>query len=358
MSDHVIADLMHALRGSPEDAALRIHLASELSRSARRGEALDVLDFSKIPFAHFPAAKELSERLWREEVAAMKVVFDFGRPRNVGAPPITLDDSGRLAVRDDFDRRELIDVERGEVVLSFGSRITFAVGRGAVVVSDEGVLHRVVVGSDGAVAISQQPSSLKVLRLSPRGDRVLGFGPEGFVIAALPSLDVVKLERIVKHQSGVIWDIPQIIAWPRTLLGDSMFGNYREDGVRVEHRALGWSRFVEFKDVSYSQLVGDGRTLRVFSRTDMAVFDLDPLTGAITTLRPRAWNGSNGWHPHAAIALMGVGSSEYGRFIQDEDRNTILELSNGYSLIRWEKNGRGFLARSPSGAIELHSVVA
>ena len=364
MSDRAISDLEHALREAPGDGALRIKLSSELARSGRRGEALDVLDFAKVPFEHFGAAKELSERLWREEVASFVPLYDFERETyNFEHPKV--DRTCRLAVAWRRGHIQVLDLAASEPFLEVPSSGTMRFARGGIVffaVPESPGFQSVRVMPDGRLERSEHTDFPAMLAgVSRRADKVLGLTNEHFTVRAFPSLEVLAEGPARSNLAKVLWGSNRVLFLTardpiQTVLGDEIIATFHRDSVELVHPALGWSCSIDFPTPHDVMLLGDRRTLRIMNRTDLEVHDLDPRTGATKVLSPRVWRGNNGWHPHSRIAMIGAGSSEYGRFVQDDERTTtILELQNGYSLVRWEADGRGFLARNPRGAIELHS---
>lgn len=365
MSDHVTKDLERALREAPSDAAVRLRLAAELGRSGRRGEALTVLDFVQIGLLHFAEAKALSEKLWREEVASFEPEYRF--ERDPYTPHPTIDTTGRIAVRMLAGRIEVHDLVRAQKLWSWERRLQAAIGcRGVVLVQVVGspVVRRILVDptrDDGPPALGEHslPAGEVLVSAPARPDKLLCLRGNRFVLRAFPSLEILSEESSGGPYTHVLWGTNRIFfdraREPfRSVLAEEIVATFTPTHLALEHERLAWRATIEIPNPNGLLLSGDGRTLRVWNRTDLAVHDLDQATGAVTTTSPRTWRGRNGWHPHAQIAMIGAGGSDFGRFIQDDARTTtILELENGYDLIRWEADGRALLARAPDGSIEL-----
>jgi hypothetical protein len=382
MSDDAIKEMERTLRGSPADSGLRIRFAHSLLRIGRDREALDALDCAHLDREHYEGAREVADRLWREEIARFERVdhvFPYG---SRGGPAIDL--TGRIAVFGMPSYFQVVDLaRRGEVVHHEPGRLNFPWPvRGGVYFR---VVHR--NGSE-AIGWARLPldapgarGEIEVGARAPRGDEALiGVSPAGdlvalerrlrrgysFRICRLPSFELVakgpwEPGGVVLWESGHVVTPSRVVPWRDGAtaafrdfagsnlgaLGGSVVATEEYSGVAIHDVVQGWSQRLESKRKVW--LAHDGRTLRASTRSRTFEYDLDPETGDLFERGHQSIPGHPLFHPGTDVYIPNDGSR-----ILAWEGHPVLELPPDARPYFWIMGGHGLLVfRHPQVGIEL-----
>jgi hypothetical protein len=370
MSDTAIQQLEREVRRTPHDATLRLRLAAALLRSGRERDALAAIDFAQLGPEHFAAAKELSERAWRERIARFEPALTS--PPDAQSGP-QLDRSGRIAVFRMPTYYEVTDVSSGELVERERGKIRRSCeAPGAVyfetVRRDAHELHWARTGAGGEIEMGEaELGSRSLVGVSPEGDRIFladdrsrMMGAEArYYVADLPSLEVRhrgpwrgegvpvwESERIVFADSVLAWRTGERTALPGSanmvpdVLGASVVSDKEGGIVRIHDVALGWTTRIPV--VKHLSLSTDGRTLRASTRARAILFDLDRASGALEERSARSLKGVGlgAWHPSAEVLIPAVMGERRAITFQGE---VIRDFPPGAMPYFWVADGAALL---------------
>ncbi len=366
MSDDAIKEMERTLRGSPSDSVLRIRFAHTLLRIGRDREALDAVDVAEIDHEHYEDAREIADRLWREEIARFERV-DFLFPYDSRGGP-AVDTTGRIGVFGMPSYHRVVDLARREVIHHEPGRLNFPCpARGGIyfrVVHWNGSSRIGWARLDGRGEIevgSRAPrGDEELIEVSPAGDliavaRQLRRG-QSFRILSLPSFELVA-KGPWEHGGVVLWESGHVVTPSRVVpwregvaaafrdftgnklqkLGGSVVATDERSGIAIHDVVHGWSKRLESK--RKVALAHDGRTLRASTRSRTFEYELDPETGDLFERGFQSIPGHPLFHPGTDLYIPSEGSR-----VLSWDGQPVLELPADARPFYWVMGGHGLLA--------------
>ncbi len=346
MTDEAIRDLERASRENPDDPRVMLQLVRALARAARGRQALERLDYDRVPREELPATVALAAELWREEVAGLerRRTFDVEGVRllTVAEPLLAWAGTKGLVVTDLVSGAQThrADGDHSEGGLVSASKRIFAL--------DAGQKRLTCIEPSGVSVVAHKATRL--LAASPRGDRLLSWDGRIASVHSWPGLDRL-LERRVYGQPTIDWHSGYLIApnsvglydlvplaggFPTlleardgevlSLLGHGVVAD-RSTGVKLKALRGEWTLEL-FRAPSRTpppSVARDGRGVRTLVGDTVVRFEVNLATGKLESspeLGPLASPARTeatqepglAWHPHADFVVRASGPEGFDLF--------------------------------------------
>lgn len=381
MGDETIAELERALRAAPDDTEARLRLATALARAGRGGEGLDALPLAAIPRDAYPRAKQLSERLWRDEVAALERAAWIEAPGVFGhlawtkdAPLVAWQNPTETVIAN-RETGQRLEVVRGATRAVASRRAIFVQpGRHSPVYAYE------LDASGRLGVVSQLLDREELLDVSPAGDRITvvplverSFGErwemrlESASVLTWPGLERIAAHGCPRWTFSVDWErrvltIPGYglevafdggVALERVpnagfSVGHGLLVDARR-GMKVHHlpTSASWELVKGRTRAGAFSLARDGRRLRFVYGPKAYCFEIVPPRKARKTHETVGGSGV-AFHPDADLIAT-------GGMVADFDGRMVVDLGADATALDWSPDGRALaVKRSTEGrAVEL-----
>ncbi len=383
MSDESILELERVVRGAPGDEGARLRLVAALVRAGRTRDALERLDLALVSSEQLGSARELSKRLWLEELGSLQFLGAIPLEHaNAFVLSLSVDSGRRWVAWSSWRSGLYVSSPSGEPILvdpNHEGRPVFVHG-GILASHGDGLTFLEWSGTRFDRRTLPCGTRTFLLGASPLGDRILLRHWKRARVLAWPSLDVVLEVAVAAGPVLVDWIAERLLvpsrvgvaAWSfsggpavqcpfKTGHGDPFIAapgviGKIWPGLWLHGHEHGWTKPVvrSRRTIPMPSFASDRRTLRLVIGGSTRRFLLDPRTGALDPSPDTAWpmpvrdDAYVCWHPHADVYLAGS-SRPQTVAVRAADGKTLREFNYALARSTWSRDGRTLAAvRTPA----------